>query len=134
MNDPTKVFHSFRHNFIDALRLAGADKEINSALVGHADGSPHGNYGAREKALRFRHRLAEAVTSVAYEGLDLSRLRTTGANERGRRGGASGATTGTSGQTEQTIGKRSASGEHRSGAISTVGPAVALFRQLSLPR
>ena len=31
-------------------------------------------------------------------------------------------------------GTLSASGEHRSGAISTVGPAVALFRQLSLPR
>lgn len=29
-------------------------------------------YGAKDKAARLRHRLAEAVAGVTYEGLDLS--------------------------------------------------------------
>jgi hypothetical protein len=29
----TKVFHSFGHSFIDALRVAGVPGEINIALV-----------------------------------------------------------------------------------------------------
>jgi hypothetical protein len=66
--------HSFRHSFIDALRLAGVPGEINIALVGHTDPSVNDKYGARDKAIRFRHRLAEAVASVAYAGLDLSHL------------------------------------------------------------
>jgi integrase len=74
ITDGTKVFHSFRHSFIDALRLAGVPGEINFALVGHTDPSVNDKYGARDKAIRFRHRLAEAVASVAYAGLDLSHL------------------------------------------------------------
>ena len=31
-------------------------------------------YGAKDKTIRFRHRLAEAVASVAYAGLDLAHL------------------------------------------------------------
>ena len=31
-------------------------------------------YGAKDKAIRFRHRLAEAVASMAYAGLDPSHL------------------------------------------------------------
>jgi hypothetical protein len=38
--------HSFRHSFIDALRLAGVPGEINFALVGHTDPSVNGKYGA----------------------------------------------------------------------------------------
>ena len=75
VTDTKKVFHSFRHTFIDALRLAGVSEEINIALVGHTDDSVHGNYGAKDKAVRFRHRLAEAVASVTYAGLDLSHIR-----------------------------------------------------------
>jgi hypothetical protein len=70
----TKVFHSFGHSFIDALRVAGVPGEINIALVGHTDPSVNGKYGAKDKAIRFRHRLAEAIASVAYAGLDLSHL------------------------------------------------------------
>jgi hypothetical protein len=66
--------HSFRHSFIDALRLAGVPGEINFALVGHTDPSVNGKYGAKDKAVRFRHRLAEAIASVAYAGLDLSHV------------------------------------------------------------
>jgi hypothetical protein len=74
ITDGTKVFHSYRHSFIDALRLAGVPGEINIALVGHTDPSVNDKYGAKDKAIRFRHRLAEAVASVAYAGLDLSHL------------------------------------------------------------
>ena len=36
VTDAAKVFHSFRHNFIDALRAAGVAGEINAALVCHS--------------------------------------------------------------------------------------------------
>ncbi len=74
ITDAGKVFHSFRHNLIDAMRVAGVSAEVNTALVGHGDDSVHGNYGAKDVAVRFRHRLSEAVASVAYPGLDLSHL------------------------------------------------------------
>ena len=74
ITDSRKVFHSFRHTFVDALRFAGVADEINIALLGHTDPSVHDKYGAKDKAIRFRHRLAEAVASVAYAGLDLSHL------------------------------------------------------------
>ena len=74
ITDGTKVFHSFRHTFVDALRLAGVGNEINIALLGHTDPNVHDKYGAKDKAVRFRHRLAKAVASVAYAGLDLSHL------------------------------------------------------------
>jgi hypothetical protein len=48
--------------------------EVNIALVGHTDPSVNDKYGAKDKAIRFRHRLAEAIASVAYAGLDLSHL------------------------------------------------------------
>jgi integrase len=72
ITDSSKVFHSFRHSFVDALRLGGVNGEINKALLGHTDPSVHDKYGAKDKAIRFRHRLAEAVASVSYTGLDLS--------------------------------------------------------------
>lgn len=85
VTDPAKVFHSFRHAFIDALRAAGVPQEINTALVGHADGTVHGKYGAKDIARRFRHRLAEAVASVSYPGLKFSHL-TNRRAAQGRRG------------------------------------------------
>ena len=48
--------------------------EINIALVGHTDPSVNDKYGAKDKAIRFRHRLADAVANVNYAGLDLSQL------------------------------------------------------------
>jgi hypothetical protein len=86
--------HSFRQSFIDASRLAGVPGEINIALVGHTDPSVNGKYGAKDKAVRFRHRLAEAIASVTYAGLDLSHLTsrraTQGTKEHIRRDGADG--------------------------------------------
>ena len=47
--DPRKVFHSFRHTFIDDLREAGVQDSIVKRLVGHEDGSmTFGLYGSRE--------------------------------------------------------------------------------------
>jgi hypothetical protein len=74
ITDGTKVFHSFRRSFIEAPRLAGVPGEINIALVGHTDPSVNGKYGAKDKAVRFRQRLAEAIASVVYAGLELSHL------------------------------------------------------------
>jgi integrase len=74
VTDTAKVFHSFRHNFADALRAAGVGEDVSRALVGHTQGGVHGRYGAKDMAARFRHRLAEAVASVTYNGLDLSHL------------------------------------------------------------
>ena len=72
VTDPAKVFHSFRHNFTDALRLAAVSDDVSRALVGHSQEGVHGRYGAKKMAARYRHRLAEAISKVAYTGLDLS--------------------------------------------------------------
>lgn len=72
--DTAKVFHSFRHGFIDALRAARVSDEVHFALVGHSDGSVHAGYGAKELARRFGKRLSEAVASVSYANLDFSHL------------------------------------------------------------
>jgi integrase len=72
VTDTAKVFHSFRHSFIDALRIADVGDEVKNALLGWSGGGIPARYGAKDKAARFRHRLAEAVTGVEYTGLDLS--------------------------------------------------------------
>ena len=65
VTDTAKVFHSFRHGFTDALRVAGVGEDVSRALVGHTQGGVLGRYGAKEMAARYRHRLAEAIASVA---------------------------------------------------------------------
>jgi hypothetical protein len=72
VTDPAKVFHSFRHAFTDALRLANVNDEIRNALLGWSGVGMAARYGAKDKAARLRHRLTEAVAGVTYEGLDLS--------------------------------------------------------------
>ncbi|HRF09991.1 MAG TPA: site-specific integrase [Xanthobacteraceae bacterium] len=69
------VFHSFRHNFKDALRNAGVSEDINDALTGHSGGGVGRRYGAKDMARRFGlTALAKAVAKVEYAGLDLSPL------------------------------------------------------------
>jgi integrase len=46
LQDPLKVFHSFRHTFKDACREAGLSEEIHDALTGHAGGGVGRQYGA----------------------------------------------------------------------------------------
>ena len=74
-DDASKVFHSFRHSFIDAMRTARINEELSLALVGHGKGSVHQAYGAKDMVRRFgMQSMAEAVSSVEYRGLDLSNI------------------------------------------------------------
>jgi hypothetical protein len=71
------VFHSLRHNFIDALRGAGVDEELRMALFGHGwrRSTTTRGYGVKDMVLRFTARaLTDAVASVSYPGLDFSPL------------------------------------------------------------
>lgn len=69
--DPNIVFHSFRHNFRDALREADVGLELSRALMGHSDESVHASYGTGPslKALN------QAISAISYQ-LDLSFLHT----------------------------------------------------------
>jgi integrase len=70
--DKSKVFHSLRHNFIDALRGAGVDEELRMALFGHGwrRSTTTRGYGVKDMVLRFTARaLTDAVASVSYPGL-----------------------------------------------------------------
>jgi integrase len=40
-------FHSFRHNFKDAMVLAGIEESRRRALMGHAEDDVHGTYGSK---------------------------------------------------------------------------------------
>lgn len=75
ITDDGPVFHSFRHNFKDALRWKGESEDVNDALTGHSGGGVGRGYGAKEKARRFgMKRLADAVANVEYPGLSLGHL------------------------------------------------------------
>jgi len=67
-------FHSFRHNFADALRRAKVDREIALALggwIGGGGGSVADRYGNGFSVPQ----LFEAIAAVAFEGLDMSPLK-----------------------------------------------------------
>jgi integrase len=77
IGDTDKVFHSYRHAFKDGARMAGMSMEVHDALTGHANASVGGDYGAKNMLARFGIRLLkQAMDSIAYPGLDLSRVRT----------------------------------------------------------
>lgn len=86
VNDPDKVFHSFRHGFNDALRRVGAPTDLRKALLGHAQGDTNEGYGAKQMLARYSaEALVAAVSNVSYPGLDLSKVRTTDAAKPARR-------------------------------------------------
>ncbi|WBT39952.1 site-specific integrase [Hyphomicrobium sp. DMF-1] len=75
ISDSGPVFHSFRHNFKDALRSNGESEDINDVLTGHAGGGVGRGYGTKDKASRFGMvRLADAVAKVEYPGFSLIHL------------------------------------------------------------
>jgi integrase len=83
-----KVFHSLRHNFIDALRAARVDQELREALFGHGwqRTTTTAGYGIRDMVLRFTaSALVDAIESVSYPGLDFSHLAPTTARMKQRR-------------------------------------------------
>ncbi|MGR3481948.1 tyrosine-type recombinase/integrase [Salipiger marinus] len=67
---PQTVFHSFRHNFVDACRDAKVPESIAMQIVGHKNTKTHGGYGsgASLKVLK------EEIERVSYSGLDLGHL------------------------------------------------------------
>ena len=61
-----KVFHSFRHTFINSLKQIGISKEKISELVGHEDGSEtFGRYG---KNFNIRN-LAEVIERINHPSI-----------------------------------------------------------------
>jgi len=67
---PEVVFHSFRHNFRDALREAGVPLEVSRFLCGWSNGSSGAEhlYG---KGVSVR-KLSEELERVKYPGLKLA--------------------------------------------------------------
>nr|WP_132251315.1 site-specific integrase [Methylobacterium segetis] len=67
-----KNFHSFRHNFRDAMRLAGVSDEAARLLGGWANGGTEAAYGGSqeiEAAILYRE-----IVKVRYTSLDLEKL------------------------------------------------------------
>src|SRR5262249_23542908 len=68
---PTYVFHSFRHNFKDALAAAQVAERIQDQLMGHENDDRTGHrYGSRQLPV-----LNEAIQRVRFPGLDLGHIR-----------------------------------------------------------
>lgn len=63
------AFHSFRHNFIDAMRNAKVPEFAARAIVGHSDKSVHSSYGSGPSLAV----LKEEIDKAAYP-IDLSNL------------------------------------------------------------
>jgi len=76
IDNPSSVFHSFRHGFKDALRAAGVNEDVNDALTGHSGGNAVARgYGWKDMVRRFGFStLYAAVEKVSYSGLDLAAL------------------------------------------------------------
>lgn len=66
---PKTVFHSFRHNFKDALYAADVSETAARQLMGHKDNSPHGGYGT---GLPLQN-LKDAIDRIDYK-IDLGHL------------------------------------------------------------
>jgi integrase len=67
---PRVSFHSFRHNFRDALREAEIPQERVRELGGWSSGSTEDDYGSGTRPST----LAREIAKVRYEGLDLTEL------------------------------------------------------------
>jgi integrase len=69
VHSPKTVFHSFRHNFVDALRSAEVADDVARFLAGHAEragkSDTHLRYGSKASISR----LHEAVEKVTYPAL-----------------------------------------------------------------
>ena len=71
IKDPRKVFHSFRHCFIDACRECSVPRELRDVIVGHANQSVAVEYGSGTYPLE---PIFDAMARVRYRGLDLAHL------------------------------------------------------------
>ncbi|KAB7739539.1 tyrosine-type recombinase/integrase [Parvibaculum sedimenti] len=71
--DQMLAFHSFRHNFEDAMREAGLDQHIRYRLAGRADNHSSAGYGNGHRPAR----LLEEISKIQYPSLDLIHLEVT---------------------------------------------------------
>ncbi|WP_273727833.1 site-specific integrase [Brucella gallinifaecis] len=62
------AFHSFRHNFTDALREAEVADDVSRQLTGHADktGDSHARYGTKASLKRLR----DGINKVSFGPID----------------------------------------------------------------
>lgn len=67
LNDPGTVFHSSRHNFKSAVRLANIQKDVHDLLTGHSPQDIGGKYGKNRRLMDY---LKEEIDKVEYEGID----------------------------------------------------------------
>lgn len=64
-------FHSFRHNFKDAMIQASISKELRTALMGHEYGDVHDAvYGGQDIPIK---KLSEAINAIEYSFLKISK-------------------------------------------------------------
>lgn len=70
IDDPSLVFHSFRHNFADALRIARIEEPLIKALIGHADSGVTGIYGSGYQLKE----LNDAIQGVRFDGLKIGHM------------------------------------------------------------
>lgn len=73
IDDPAKVFHSFRHTFITEARRSGVSRSDYMAICGHSSGDVSDDYGNVPI-----EQLARAMETFRVKGLDLSHLRVEG--------------------------------------------------------
>lgn len=69
IKDPRKCFHSFRHGFKEACRVAGIPKELHDQLTGHATRDVGDSYGGDAYPIK---PLADAVNRIRYQGSEIA--------------------------------------------------------------
>jgi hypothetical protein len=79
VTNPDKVFHSFRHTFMDSLRAGGVSDSLIYAVTGHSRrGGPAAageSYGAKQMVRRFGiDRISAAITAAKFPEFDLSHI------------------------------------------------------------
>lgn len=67
--DKSKVFHSFRHMFKTACRVAGIPEDVHDQMTGHSSGTVGRDYGEHPVITQSKH-----LPRLKYPGLDLSHL------------------------------------------------------------
>ena len=67
---PKTAFHSFRHNFKDALVAAGVPESHARTLMGHADDGVHGLYGTGDSYQVAKHWASENTLPARTVRLD----------------------------------------------------------------
>lgn len=65
-----RVFHSFRHNFVDALHEANVTDAVAMQLCGHSDDAAHWSYGKGVSISRLKEEIEKISYPVEIPGAD----------------------------------------------------------------